>query len=197
MRDGASADDLRRMLHLDGSAMIARFIGLLRLEPDVQHLVGWGRRDRLLSMSTAAEISKVPPDDQLILAQQALERGFSKDEVKQVVQLRQRSREPIERCIEKIVALRPQVEQRHAFIGAISDQALKKRLAAISQANRDSILRSAIETRLSGLSDFTARLGVGRFSVIGDARLAAEMKRLDPEFESAINEWLAQEIDHG
>ncbi len=194
INQGVSAEELRKMLHLDGSSMVARFLGLLNLEPDIRYLVDWGKKDQLLSMTAAVEIARLPPGDQVLVANKALEYGFSKEEIKQVVQLRQRSREDINSCLTKVLALRPNIERRFVFVGAITDSVLMSSFGAMTQLERDSILRKIVNTRIPQIKKVSTRTSRNRFYLIGDEELSNAMKSLQPDFETIFNQWLNEEL---
>jgi hypothetical protein len=45
-------------LHLNGPTWVGRFLSLLKLPDDVQHLIDWGRSDRTISL-TAMSLSRL------------------------------------------------------------------------------------------------------------------------------------------
>jgi hypothetical protein len=132
--------------------------------------------------------------EQPILAKGVLEFGLGKEEVRQVIQLRLRSADSIEDCIAKVVALRPIIERRFVFVGATRDVKALAELRQRTQAERDEVFRRAMHRRLPTLTAFTARLGLGRFTVVGGPDVMQALSQLSPDFETVINDWLEDEL---
>jgi len=191
---GMSNTQLAEMLHLDGPSMIAKFLGLNRLVADVRHLVDWGHKEKLISMTAATEIARLSRLEQPVLANQILEFNLGKEEVRQAIQLRLRSGNPIEDCVAKVVALRPVIDRRFVFVGATRDARALADLRQRTQVERDDLLRRAMHRRLPTLTTFAARLGLGKFTVVGGNDVAHALNQLSPDFETVINDWLEDEL---
>src|SRR5262245_60099145 len=64
-RGGDTLADLAAAVQLDGTSWVARFITLLKLTPDVQHMVDWGKSGSTLAFTSAVELARLPDvDDQ-------------------------------------------------------------------------------------------------------------------------------------
>ena len=66
--------------------------------------------------------------------------------MRQVVQLRKRSRRSVEECLNEVVEMRPRVEKRYVYIGAVTSSVLKRSLEVMTQGERDELLASAIKS---------------------------------------------------
>ncbi|MHB1789575.1 MAG: hypothetical protein ACYCVN_09000 [Acidimicrobiales bacterium] len=175
------------------ASMVSRFLKLMELAPDIQHLVDWGQSGSTLSFSSAFELSRLPPQDHQAVATSVLEHGFSSAEVRQLAQLRRRSHQPIEESIAGTLAMRPRITRKHVFVGAVTDGAVATRLGKLDQTSRDSLLE-AIAARDLGLSrEVSSRLGVRRFTLVGDDDMSATLNALD-DFEATINSHLEREL---
>jgi hypothetical protein len=80
------------------------------------------------------------------------------------------------------------------FIGAVTSLDVRERLAAISQADRDTAMRSAVKGAFPKLKKFGCRLGTERFTVTGDDGASAELAQGGKDFEAAINVALAEAV---
>lgn len=175
------------------ASMVSRFLRLMELAPDIQHLVDWGPSGSTLSFSAAFELSRLRPQDHQAMATAVLEHGLSSAEVRQLAQLRLRSHQPIEKSIAGTLAMRPRITRRHVFVGAVTDSAVVAQLNELSQTERDTLLE-AIATRDLGLGkDVSSRLGGRRFTLVGDEDMSARLNALG-DFESAINDRLRREL---
>lgn len=195
LRAGATRSDLRNELQV-GATAVARFLRLQQLTPELQHIADWGGSSQSgIAFSALSEIAKLPGPDQPIVGRAVLEHRLTWNEVVQVVQIAERSNLPIEDVIEKVLRRRPEIERRHVFIGAITDPKLSSRLATLSQAERDQLLRRSIARIAPGLEGHVqGKLGPQKFTIVGTVDPAAITNRSADEFEADLNRNLESEI---
>lgn len=193
---GETRTAIAARLYLDDSnTIIGRFIRLLSLPREVQHLVGWGSDPSTLSFTSAAMIARLKSaEEHRTLAKAALEQQFSKSEIIQVVQIRQRSSAAMKDCIKAVLDQRPVIEKRHVIIGELRSEKLKETLKQISQFDRNRLIESALERNISGISHLGCKLGDAYFFLVGDDQLHDEILSLPDGFESSITEYLEQEL---
>ncbi len=192
---GEKRREIAARLLLEDSSIIGRFIRLLRLPPDVQQLIGWGSDPATLSFTAGSEIARLEDEqEQLALATAALENRFSKSEIMQVVQIRQRSGNSIKECMKAVLNQRPVIERRHVIVGSLQSERLKDSLRQISQLERDNLLQSALDRYSPNIPRLGSKLGDGYFLLIGDDRLHAAIMSLPEGFEQAITEYLTREL---
>lgn len=191
---GTSADDLAEALTLD-KTMLKRFTRLLTLPPEIQEAVDWGTARSGVSMTAAWNMARLDgSDDQREVARAVVEAGLSAQEVRQVVETRERSKQPIEKCIEAALKLRPVVTRRFLFVGAVRLAGLRSALQHKTQEERDSLLREVISRHHAGAPDWRGRLGARTFSLAGDAFFAAWAKNLPGDFEAEVNRCLEESV---
>jgi hypothetical protein len=188
---GASPSEVAEAVQFDGTTMVGRFLRLLELSPEIQHLVDFGTDEDSLGFTAAFEMARLPPSDHGELATAILEHQLSSAEVRQIAQLRLRSKRPISECIQGVVRMRPQVVVRQVFIGAILDEATGQRLRALTQHDRNELLKDALATRSATLRIGTGRLGADRFTLVGGDELSAAMHG---SLERDLNDELAKRI---
>ena len=193
-RSGTSLEELRNFLHLEDDSVLRRFLSLLTLGPDVRAYVDWKRTDITFPFTAASEIAKLPAKDHRAVADAIIRYCLSTFEVKQLIQLCRRSNRPVEACVEEVVRFRPTVETRHLFIGAVSSGALRKRLAQMSQVERDQAFGRVLKTIVPPGTGVTGRLSDDRFSVVGKEDLGQHFASKSPSFEEVVNERLASEL---
>lgn len=196
---GASLQDCAKLLNLSDS-QISRFLRVVDLPEDIKHLVAWGRSSDSIGFTTAAELTRVnDPDEQRALATAVVKERLQKDEVRQVVQLRQRSKRPIEACIQEALAMRPTVQRRYMFIGAVADGNVETFLGRMTQEQRDAILRSGLEAL--DLREASGRMGEKMFTLMGDERLNGKLTSQGKEtIEARLRAYLRAElraVEHG
>lgn len=190
--EGHSWEECADAIQLDGTGHIRRFQQILELPDDLQHLVSWGSPKGSISFSSAVELVKITdPNDQHIVAYSILKDGLNKNEVRQIAQLRNRSKRPIRECISEIIGMRPTIEKRYVFVGSIIDLAVLKKLAELTQPQRNFLLVSVIEKlNLEGVS---GRLGERLFTLVGDEQFNKSMlstgkENLEAQLQSYISE---------
>ncbi|MGC4116783.1 MAG: hypothetical protein QM765_19935 [Myxococcales bacterium] len=75
------------------------------------------------------------------------------------------------------------------FIGTVLEEPLKRRLSALTQTERDTLLRNVLQTDFSDLGVRTGRLGHARFTLVGGAELGTAARGT---LERDLNDRLAR-----
>jgi hypothetical protein len=192
---GSTLQEIAKFLHLESTSELTKFVRLLRLSPAVRHLVDWGRPKSAIGFTVGSEVARLDdPEEQMQLCQAALEQQIGRSEMQQVLQLHQRSGRPVGECVAEILQLRPRVQRIHVFLGAVTSADIRQRLAKLSQAERDTALRSAVQRAFPGMDRFGCKLGSERFTITGDEEVSAKLTQGGKEFEAAINGALAESV---
>ncbi len=173
---GISTEDCAKAINLDKTS-IGRFLRILDLPEDVQHLVSWGAQKDSIGFSVAAQLARFEDtEDQHAVIETILTDGLSRKEIEQVLQLKSRSGRKIDECLKEVLGMRPVIEKRHVFIGMIDDQDLDVTLSGLTQAQRDSILQSSIQAL--GLAEVSGRLGKNILTLVGSHSLGTYIKNI-------------------
>ena len=173
---GMSLEDCARYLKVSETAT-SRFLRILELPEDLQHLVDWGVGEGTISFSCAVELRRFKePKDQCLVCDSILTDNLDSREVRAVVQLRVRSGRPIGECLSEVLGMRPVVEKRYVFIGSIVDGDVVDQLDALTQMERDGILMSGVD--LLGLGAASGRLGRRVLSLVGDEAFDAAIRNI-------------------
>ena len=176
---GVSTEDCAKAINLDKSG-IGRFLRILDLPENVQHLLSWGTQKDSIGFSVATQLVRVKDtEDQHAVVRSILSEGLNSREIEQVVQLRTRSGREISKCLKEILGMRPVIEKRHVFIGTIKNQDIKSVLADLTQAERDSILQSSIVAL--DLAEVSGRLGESLFTLVGSNSLDVVIRNIGAE----------------
>ena len=183
---GMTNSKIAEMVLLKDTTMINRFIKLLDLSENIRHLVGWGETASTLSFSSATEIAKLQVNVQDELAKSALENTLTKLEIIQVIQLLKRSRKDVITCVEEVLKMRTIVTRKYIFMGALTDDEVKKKLSTCTQKTRDILMRGCL-AELLGDEKVEAKLGIKQFTLIGNDALNNRLNRMEPNFEVVIN----------
>ena len=193
--EGVSMEECAKAIQLDGTGHIGRFLRILDLPDEIRHLIVWGSGKNFLGFTSAVEMAKLQDvDDQLTVAKSALSHGLTSKEVRQIAQLRHRSRRPIEECVQEVLGMRPRIERRYVFIGSVASETTEA-LGGLTQAVRDAILMSAIEH--IGLRGATGRLGPRFFTLVGNENFDAWMREMGREnIEGRIRSHISEAIEN-
>ena len=192
---GEKRTDIAEKLHLEDSSLIGHFIRLLSLPSQVQQLIGWGSDPATISFSAAAGIARLDSTlDQTVLTKAALENKFNKSEIIQIVQIRQRSNNPIESCIKAVLDQRPIVERRHVIIGKLTSENLKDKIKELSQLDRNKLLDSTLKRNVSAIGHLGSKLGDEYFVLVGNELFHTTITGLPQGFENSITEFLIKEL---
>lgn len=178
-KNGVSTGECANAIGLDKSG-IGRFLRILDLPEDIQHLVSWGAKKGAIGFSAATQLARFEDaEDQYVVVDSILTKGLNSKEIQQVVQLKTRSGRGVNECLKEVLGMRPVIEKRHIFIGTIENQDVKSILADITQAERDLVLQSSIVAL--HLGDVSGRLGKKIFTLVGSDSLDAVIQSIGPD----------------
>jgi len=186
-RAGATLEQCAQAVQLRGTSMVSRFVRLLKLHPDVQHLIGWGQSGATISFTSAWRLTQLSAADQVSACNAILQHQLTSPEVEQLIQLRRRSGKSVAECTKAVLRMRPVVERRHIFIGAVTPSEVRTRLTKMLQSDRDKLLRKAVRQCFPKLREFASRLGSGRFTIVVGQQTASLLTEGRQNFEAAIN----------
>ncbi|MCY4610547.1 MAG: hypothetical protein OXC38_02400 [Gammaproteobacteria bacterium] len=193
---GASMNDCAHEIQLDGTGHIGRFLRILDLPDDLQHLISWGTGKDFIGFSAAVEMAKLQDsDDQRAVATSVLTDSLASREVRQVAQLRKRSGRPIDVCLQEVLNMRPTYQKHYIFIGSIVDQSAMDALCEFTQAERDSLLESCIQH--IGLQKTSGRLGERFFTLVGGEEFNISLRNFGKEpFEERFRTHIAEAVEY-
>lgn len=191
-RHGASVAECAEAAQLHGTGIL-RFLRILDLPPDLQHLIDWGSGKDFVGFSAAVEATKLKnPEDQRALVAAILASNLNSKEVGQVSQLRHRSGRSIDECVREILQMRPRVLKRYVFIGSIAVENVEK-MRELTQSVRDSMLAAGMEK--IGITGATGRLGVRFFTLVGDERFNSSMLDVGKDkIEAQLRSHISQSV---
>ena len=195
IKSGASLGECAREVHL-GASQVGRFLQILKLPDEIQHMIDWGNPKGVIGFSAAFELGRLRDEkDQQATAEAVLENDLDSKEVRQVVQLRMRSGRDVGECLKEVLGMRPIIERRFIFIGSVVDRNIEEMLGKLTQAGRDSVLKSGIERiKLRGVS---GRLGKRFFTLVGDERFNSSMKSIGKEnIEERFRNHIAKAVEN-
>ena len=198
LKGGATYKELADFVNFDSTSTLREIHRLLSLAPEIRELVGWGRSGAPLSMTAASHIARLKDQaDQEAVAHAGLTHGFTSEETRQVVETKIHSGQPVARCVETVLRLRPRIERKDLLIGAVTSENLRNRLSQMTQRERDEVLRNAMSQCVAGLPEWVGSLSAARFTLLGDETFGQRIRALPDGFESAINSCLEAQIqDH-
>ena len=187
-QNGTSFKAIARLVSLKSTSTLREIHRLLALAPDIQHLVGWGKPSAsTLPMKSAQQIARLSSwPDQLTAAEATLVHELTSEETRQVVESRIRSQKPVDDCINDVLRLRPTIERKYLFLGAIISSRVCRHLETLTQAERDEVFKTSISHCYDNWPQWSGKLGASRFTVSGAADLAQVIDQLPSGFEQAI-----------
>ena len=195
IRHGTSPAELARDLLLKDTTMLPKFRRLLQLPAEVRHLVDWGGSPATISMSSAAEISRLADsDDQQLLADAVLTNRLTKVEVQQVVELSLKQIAVLPEAIQRILSARPKTVHQHIFVGAVNQPRISESISTMTQQQRDGILANVLKRIVPKEISAKGRLGASRFDIVGSEDLAIYFGGVPQGFEQLINHEIALEL---
>ena len=174
-----------------GMTQISTFLKLLDITSEIQHLADWrGSKNASIPFSTLAELSRLGIPDQVKAAEAVLRHNLTWKEVIQLVQIVDRSRKTLKECVTDVLNLRPQIETRHLFIGAITSACLRSRLRSLPQSDRDHMMSRTLVELVGSDYAIQGRLGFKEFTILSDHSLSHLLNREPDKLEQTVNELL-------
>ncbi|HAM45054.1 MAG TPA: hypothetical protein DCM67_08560 [Propionibacteriaceae bacterium] len=196
LASGATRAELATQLQV-GSTQLAAFLNLTRLTDEVGQLAEWGGSSHSgVAFSSAALLAVLPPNDQCVAATAILEHQLSWKEVVQLTQISVRSRRAISACISDVLRLRPKVERRYVFLGALKGDNLLTQIGAVSPVDRDRFAHTAVAEVIRRKDGFHVHLGTTRFSIVSSFDIVKASGFTADALEAAVGENLAKRLRH-
>lgn len=188
-RKGASFQEIAQLVNFGSTSTLREIHRLLALSPDIQHLVGWGKPTAsTLPMKSAQQIARLSLwSDQLAATEATLLHKLTSEETRQLVEMKVRSLEPIDDCIHAVLRLRPTVERRHLFLGAVTSSRVCQHLETLTQIERDEVFEAAVKHCFGKWPHWSGKLGTSRFAIMGGPDFAEAIDKLPSGFEKAIS----------
>ena len=197
LRDGGATNkEIATVAGLQGSSMVSRFLRLRDLAPELAMLVDWGSSPTGIAFSAAAELGRLEPDAQRAVARVAAASRLSASEVGDVVlRLAHSTRAPDE-AVADILALRSQPELRHLYFGRFDDTGLSERIAPLTAAERDGVMRRALDILVAGgaQDQIGSRLTRTTWMIAAGAATAPALNAL-PDVDAAVADAVRRALD--
>jgi hypothetical protein len=192
---GATLPECARFVHLKSATMVSRFLRLLKLDPSIQHVVGWGQTGATVSFAASWPLGELSSDEQQSAAREIMANQLRTPEVVQLIQLWKRTRQPISRCVADVLGLRPTITRKHVLLGAVTDDSVKAALSSRVQSQRDELFARTLHELYGPLTGVSARLGTDRFTIVtGDKNAAVINDPGKQSFETLINDSLRNHV---
>ena len=191
---GAGPKEITKALKMTATSIIAKFLRVRDLIPSVRHLVSWGfSGDGAIGFTVAAELARLPKIQQSQASEAILKYQLTQNEMISIIQLLERSQDPLGMCVERVVRRRPVVRIRQIVIGSVISTTSQAKLRSLSQLQRDEVLERVVCRLFPSAKEFTAKLGTDRFTIIG-GKSVAETVAMDSQIEQTVNKCLEEEL---
>lgn len=179
LKAGASKAECAIETQLAGPTMVDRFLKLRELPSRIKHLVEWGKSGKgVIGFSVAVELTLLPHESQGEMGLRIVEHELTKNEIVSVRQLLERSSDPLQRCLERVLGRRPVVRHLEVILGSIDAADLQAVLGRYSQRERNSLFRGVIDELVPGARVTSARLGSSSYSIVGPRGVVVQLDQL-------------------
>ena len=154
-----SLREIARDVDLRDDTVLRRLLSLLKLPPEVQALISWGKTPGTISFSVASEVARLVADEEIEqLAAAGIEHRLSKEEVRGIIQRKRRANVSLDRAVEDVLKLRPVVERQYLFLGLLSDDVNEEK------ARRN--IRQRLSSLLGSRNVLAVKCRNHRFSIV-------------------------------
>ena len=171
-------DGLAEALGFTDTTTMRKILRLNDLSDDLASTVDWGNSRGSVSMSTGAELLRLPTAelvDQAIRA--AVENGLTKEEARQVVQIFERSGQGLAECIVRALKTRPRVERSELIIGSLLSESAQRVAAELGNEESTHKLKLALAKRYPDVLCRATRINGDKFSLLLDEAEAGKLRQ--------------------
>ena len=194
---GHSRAQIAELLGFSGTTMIGRFLKVLEIPEHLRYRVGWGSADEgAIAFSSVPYIVRLPNQEQDGLTVAAVKHRLTRLEIQSVVQLFERSGEPLENCVGRVVKRRSQVIALELIFGSI-DAVAQKKISGLGQLRRDEALATVIRELAPNLADFQARLGSAEYMIAGRKGITDQLQSKLPRISEELVQYVTEMRDEG
>ena len=188
LKTGRSFADIADLVRFGSTSTLREIHRLLAISPDIQYMIGWGKpTPSTLPMKSASQVGRLNIyQEQIATAEAILLNGLTSEESRQVVERKLHSDDSIEACIQSVLRLRPTIDRRYLFVGAITSDDLCNHLEKIDQSERNKLFLEAINACFGTWPEWSGNLGTSRFTVVGGAQLAEAINKSLIDLEQEI-----------
>ena len=110
--------------------------------------------------------------------------------MREIVQIKMRSQRSVEECLKEVIEIRPRIEKRYVYVGAVTNSALSTLLGSMIQQQRDKLLASAIKRVFIAEDLAVTKLGPDRFTLVGGEDFGKAMSQVKESLEQEVNDAL-------
>ena len=153
-----------------------KILRLADLPPELAALVEWGSRRGAVSMSTAAELLRLPGEDQPAALRAAVEADLTKEEARQVAQIHQRSGLPLAECLDQALKTRVRIERSELILGSVLTEKAQSFVRSMGPDKATARLKRALAGRFPDVVMQSVNLKLPRFSLLLKEEDAAHLR---------------------
>ena len=149
--------------------MIKRFENLLELPEKYHSYISFGRKNNCIPFSTAAYIADLESEtERNQLFNEIFSRKLTKNEVQQIIELKNRSNMNILNCVKEIIKDRPIIEERNMFIGRIYEEDIKSFIKDPNWNKINKIFLPFLKNLFPNVLFYSGNVSKDRFIIVTD-----------------------------
>jgi len=168
-------------------SMIKKFLKLTQLSHEILFLVEWGTsKYSCIGFSCAVELCGLGHSDYVEMSRYIVKHGIRKKEMISIRQLRLRSKDSLESCVERVLKRRPVVVTRFVYVGSITSNEIRNCTKVLNQFDKDDLLKKAIQKLYPLIGEVGLKLSNATFMIIGSKKLDRLIEG-ESDFEAKIN----------
>lgn len=187
----ATIEELADALGFEDTTTLRKIHRLHELSPTLASVVHWGTRRGSLSMSTASELMRLDSEASLERAfSAAIEHNLTRDEARQLVQVRQRTGNDIDKCVEQALITRPRIERSELVLGSFISRESQEIAESLGEGDASRALRLQMAKEVPQVVPRALRISDGRFSLLLSQDDAGKLRAAigDQSIESKLTE---------
>lgn len=182
LQQALASSDLETLAHAIGfsdSTTVRKLIRLADLPSDVAPLIDWGSRTGTVSMSTAGELVRLPSQaERREAVKLAVTNRLTREEARQLAQLRERTGKPLTDCLTSVLHTRPVVERSELILGSFISEGARQSIESLGPEDASRRIRRALARRFPDVVVTALRISGSRFSLMLKSDAATRLRSL-------------------
>lgn len=161
-------DTLAESLGFADTTTMKKILRLNEMPDGIATVVTWGISGRgTLSMSTATELLRLSSHNLVAGAMKAaVEYGITREEARQIVQIRKRSGAPIAECVRQALRTRPRIERSELIMGTLLTDIARQHVARLGVDSITKQVRRMLARNYPDVMCQAVRISAERFSLL-------------------------------
>lgn len=193
---GVLKEEIAKELQLRDTSMMYKFLSLLKIPKEFYQLIVWGNKKNKISFSSAFYTSHLSDKEMTYFLESILSYDLTKNEARQVSELKRRSNFDIKKCIDEVLLGRPIIREQTMFIGLIKDKTFLNKLMDVPPNLRNIKFNQYLGDIFKGINISSARLSNNRFIFVTNNAGIKKISEISSASKRSIEQFVREKLEN-